>query len=131
MRKRPLTTQAPGRHLQAVSVLLLLVMISLPASGAASHYCFDGLEPPVSVHFDNLNGHVDHAEEAAHSDVEKRIFDDNLVGKLSAQDVALPGHGFWAALQPTKARFHYSTDSSDTLFASLWRNTPPLRAPPA
>lgn len=65
-----------------VVYVLLLVLLTLRIGGAVSHYCFDGLEPAVTVHFDNLNGHVEHEAELGHTDVEKQVLSDNLLGKI-------------------------------------------------
>ena len=66
----------------AIVYLLLLVFLSLRIGGAVSHYCFDGMEPPVTIHFDNLNGHIEHDGEAGHNDMEKQVLSDNLLSKL-------------------------------------------------
>ena len=63
--------------------------LALRIGGAVSHYCFDGLEPPVSIHFDNLSGHVQHADEVGHTDVEKQVLADNLLSKLFEVDSML------------------------------------------
>lgn len=63
-------------------VLLIFVLLTLPLGGAVSHYCFDGMEPPVTIHFDNLKGHVEHGEENGHVDMERQLLADNLLVKL-------------------------------------------------
>jgi len=60
---------------------LLLILLTLWVGGAVSHYCIDGLEPPVTVHFDNLNGHVEHDSLSGHNDFEKSALPDNLLPK--------------------------------------------------
>ena len=61
---------------------LLVVLLTLWVGGAVSHYCIDGLEPPVTVHFDNLNGHVEHDSNSGHNDFEKSALPDNLLTKF-------------------------------------------------
>jgi hypothetical protein len=61
---------------------LLVVLLTLWVGGAVSHYCIDGLEPPVTVHFDNLNGHVEHDASSGHNDFEKSALSDNLLTKF-------------------------------------------------
>lgn len=73
----------------ALVYLLLFVLLALRIGGAVSHYCFDGLEPPVSIHFDNLSGHVEHADDVGHTDVEKQVLADNLLSKIFEVDSML------------------------------------------
>jgi Flp pilus assembly pilin Flp len=68
---------------------LLLVLLALWIGGAVSHYCIDGLEPPVTVHFDNLNGHVEHDLMSGHNDFEKSALPENLLSKFLEVGVQL------------------------------------------
>ena len=109
---------------------LLLVLLLLRIGGAVSHYCFDGLEPAVSIHFDNLNGHVDHEAEAGHTDVEKQVLSDNLLGKLFELESML-------VVMAMLLIVLLSQSGGQNYFYSLLRQTsnprnfrPPLRAPP-
>ena len=110
--------------------LLLFILLTLRVGGAVSHYCFDGLEPPVTVHFDNLNGHIEHDDKFGHTDVEKQVLSDNVLGKIFQLDsllaiislfliALLPQSGSQAYLQIPIRR---SSDSRTFL--------PPQRAPP-
>ena len=110
--------------------LLLQLFVTLPAGGAVSHYCFDGLEPPVTLHFDNFNGHHDdHGSD--HNDSEKQLLSDNLLSKDFDFDsslfvaVALPVVLLQQSEQQ-KADFHTSSQASK----SPRHLHPPLRAPP-
>ncbi|MBL4582518.1 MAG: hypothetical protein JKY29_11915 [Gammaproteobacteria bacterium] len=110
--------------------LLLFVLLALRMGGAVSHYCFDGQEPPVSIHFDNLSGHVEHTEEAGHTDTEKQVLSDNLVSKIFDIDSLLIIVSlFLLCLLPlpkAQARYQYV----DRKISSLKNYLPPLRAPP-
>ena len=118
-----------GINVARTVFLLLLGLVYAPMSGAANHYCFDGMEPPVSIHFDNLTGHDGHDDESGHVDLEKQLLDDNLVGKYSDL-VALPETGVVAE------QAHYEPASVLTVpdfipvHSFRWQLNPPLRAPP-
>ena len=109
---------------------LLLVLLTLWVGGAVSHYCLDGLEPPVTVHFDNLNSHVEHDAESGHLDFEKDALSDNLLSKIFKVDLQQSFVLFLLLLvQVCKASFisyrelYFSYLSPQVLL-------PPLRAPP-
>jgi hypothetical protein len=73
-----------------MSCLLIALLLSLWAGGVAKHYCLDGLEPPVTVHFENFKGHVDHETESGHNDFESLALADNLLKKsFDIDDVPL------------------------------------------
>ena len=113
-----------------VTVLLLLTSLLLPMSGAAIHYCFDGLESPVSIHFDNFAGHETH-EVGAHVDTEKRNLDDNILSKLQSQDSFLIAFDSnFKTLQCVSEILPLTFDFSPEL-SRYWVLNPPLRAPPA
>ncbi len=114
------------------ALLLLLSLVCLPASGAASHYCFDGLEPPVSIHFDNFSGHDDHDdEEAQHVDLEKPVLDDNLVSKhFQNLDFTLLYSFFEFTPSPGFVQYTAGVSSNSSARSSIWFLRSPLRAPP-
>lgn len=68
---------------------LLTVLLILWTGGAVAHYCFDGLEPPVTLHFDSLNGHDDHEYEPGHVDAEKPALSANLLSKIFELDLGI------------------------------------------
>jgi len=117
------------KNVVRAAFLLVVALFYAPMSGAANHYCFDGMEPPVSIHFDNLTGHDGHDDEKGHVDLEKLLLDDNLVGKFSDL-VALPETG------TVVEQAHYEPASllpvSDFIpvHSYCWQLNPPLRAPP-
>lgn len=97
-----------------------------------SHFCFDGQEPAVSLHFENLNGHPDHEEdEQQHNDVE---FDVSLKSiKIKTYDLTKLLITATSPVIPSPNTFVLKTTSTlDEILlpqkpASI---LPPLRAPP-
>ena len=118
-----------GRGFPGTALLLLLALVYAPTSGASKHYCFDGMEPAVSIHFDNLTGHDTHDDESAHVDLEKQLLDDNLVGKLSDL-AALPASLLTTAQAHYKSACAINATEFIPLHAGNWQLKPPLRAPP-
>lgn len=115
----------------ALVYLLLVVMLLLRIGGAVSHYCFDGMEPAVTIHFDNLNGHVEHDAAAGHTDIEKQVLSDNLLSKIFEVDLLLAITVlFLLALLPLGNGYSYLQ-----LVVQLRNQSknfrPPLRAPPS
>lgn len=112
--------------------LALLVFFALNLGNIQSHICLDGLEPPVSYHLENLDGHPDHGDsEVAHADVEGDALSDFLLSKQKPQEIPLLQAFCLLFLLPAPRRgFARATDvplpgsRSHTLL-------PPLRAPPA
>lgn len=69
------------------TALLLLVLAGV--GNIHSHLCLDGQEAAVSVHFENLNGHPQHAAEEVHVDVDNELMTQVLPGKAPDQDSPL------------------------------------------
>jgi len=120
-----------SRHKSAVIYLLLLVFLSLRVGGAVAHYCFDGLEPPVTVHFDNLNGHLDHDHEPGHVDVEKEVLSDNLIGKLIDFDSLLGFVALFIFALSALSRGPLKLSSVRSHYTNPQYYLPPSRAPPS
>lgn len=55
---------------QALAFLALIIWLIASWSGAHGHLCFDGQEPPLSVHMDMLGEHPDHADAEKHIDAD-------------------------------------------------------------
>lgn len=124
-------TATSSKTRPAVVYILLAVMLVLWTGGAVAHYCFDGLEPPVTLHFDSLSGHDEHDHEPGHVDVEKPALPANLISKIFELNLGF----FLIALfcfemlsltgGLTELReLSFNLQSPRTLL-------PPLRAPPA
>lgn len=118
----------PYSHKLFVYAALLLWLFA-SGSGMHGHFCFDGNEPPVSVHFDLLDKHEGHAE-PGHQDADSKPAQIDVL-KVSNQD--LP---FLAALLllvvvwPLVREQKYRTFNTPLSWASITGIRPPLRAPP-
>lgn len=110
--------------------MLLFVLLSLPAGGAVGHYCFDGLEPPVTVHFDSFSGHEEHDQDSGHTDVEKELLADNLLSKVfefDSQQIISVALSFSVLPQSrVQNSWNEEVQTSNQHFSLL----PPPRAPP-
>jgi len=69
---------------------LLSTLLWLMASwaGVHGHYCFDGQEPPISIHLDNINTHEGHDADSAHVDMDIDL-SQSVVAKLLKFDATL------------------------------------------
>lgn len=67
-----------------VGFLAVLALVSVNIGDIHSHFCLDGQEPAVSLHFENLNGHPEHiGDEQAHNDYENEFSLKSLKTKTS------------------------------------------------
>jgi hypothetical protein len=57
-------------------------------AGAHGHFCFDGQEPPVSVHMDVMDGHLEHHGNEVHQDADIEL-DQTLLAKLGKIELGL------------------------------------------
>ena len=53
-----------------LTYLALLLWLIVSWSGAHGHFCFDGQEPPVSVHMDLVGAHIEHDADEQHRDAD-------------------------------------------------------------
>lgn len=70
-------------------LLALLLWLMSSWTGVYGHFCFDGQEPPVSIHLDNLNTHDEHDVESAHVDMDVDL-SQSVIAKLLKFDAPLP-----------------------------------------
>ena len=107
----------------------LLVWLFASLSGMHGHYCFDGKEPPVSVHFDMVSEH-EHADEAEHNDFDSKA---SAFAMLKIFNLDLP---FLAAalcvllVWPLVRRQAYAIANTPYSWLVVTNLRPPLRAPP-
>ena len=117
------------RFKQLAFVALLLWLIA-GLGGVHSHFCFDGKEPPMSVHMDVIGGHSEHAESEEHRDVDVDMSPSVAVKYLK---IDLPLLAVLAlilvACKTMKKNFHSVYSSFSPQRVSGLR--PPLRAPPS
>lgn len=109
----------------------LLTFLSALLVGAHGHYCFDGLESPVSVHFDNLAGHPPHdSNQPLHTDADTDVVPEGLVNLFKVELPAAVATLVVLVLLLAIARpLQFSLN-----FPPVWLTPlsirPPLRAPP-
>ena len=110
--------------------LLMATLALFSVGGAVAHYCFDGLEPPVSLHFESVGGHIEHDAQSSHNDLEQEFLADNLLVKVIDLDLlylifaVLVFLVFSSSKSPIQ--LYLVTPKRKTLFTLH----PPLRAPP-
>jgi hypothetical protein len=127
MRLVPLPWLAP---VSLLSVALSLVWLG----GARLHLCFDGLEPPVTLHhLADVGAHPDHhspGQDHSGSDVE---FVAGLRGapKNGADALAISPSGAHASAGVWSRAFVRWANAPSGVRTTLRFRQPPLRAPPA
>jgi len=97
------------------------------------HYCFDGSEPPVSVHFDMVNMH-----DAEHSPLDKTHIDaetnpsQTTLMKILALDLPFLAIAFLLIfVWPIIRTQGYTLSKTPSSWLTVTNLRPPLRAPPA
>ena len=126
------TTIKAGKSATTLHVAVLILVLAL-IGNINSHYCFDGTEPPVTVHFELLDGHPEHKNtEQLHSDVDRNELSSALLSKLPDHDQSL----FLSALLFLFSRIiplrqtHIRPDDGLPVWEAPSSLRPPLRAPP-
>src|SRR5688572_14677818 len=111
------------------TALILLVLAGV--GNIHSHLCLDGQEPPVSVHFENLSGHPEHAADEVHVDVENEMMAQALPGKSVDYDnpLFLAAACFVLCIKAPQRQHYIVLRESDFDQAPAYLH-PPLRAPP-
>lgn len=109
----------------------LVAFLSAMLIGAHGHFCMDGLEPPLSVHFDNLEGHPLHGGDLSlHQDADAEVVPDGIIHFFKIS---------WSALLPTLLLFliwfavvrcRQSSFNVPPPWSIPLSIRPPLRAPP-
>lgn len=119
-------------HHRKYAYLALLIWVVASLSGMHGHYCFDGGEPPVSVHFDTVDGpDADHnASNKMHIDVDNNPAQTNVIKSLTLDLPFLALALFLVFAWPIvrgQSNYHSKTPSS---WLTVTGFRPPLRAPP-
>lgn len=114
----------------------LLLWLFASASGMHGHYCFDGLEPPVSVHFDLMSDHHIDDEHVTHKDFDSKpqvsMFKQVSVFKLTNLDLPfLAALFFLVIIWPVIRSQFYILSKTPSSWLTVTGLRPPLRAPPA
>jgi len=116
-------------HHKVFVYALLLLWLFASGSGMHGHFCFDGMEPPVSVHFDVLDDH-DGPKLPGHKDVDSKP---GQLDVLKTSNLDLP---ILAALLllvfiwPVVRGQTYRRSNTPSSWLSVTSLRPPLRAPP-
>lgn len=110
---------------------LVVILTCLWFGGIVQHYCLDGMEPNITLHLENLNGHVDHEDGSGHNDFERKALTDNLLPKNYDFGIQL-----FSLLLIIIAQLRPAASQRFELLhtrAASWSHVlrPPLRAPPA
>lgn len=109
---------------------LLLVLAGV--GNIHNHWCFDGQEPPLTVHFENFNNHTEHEEGIDIVDVESESIPGTLLVKNQTQDgqVFVLALSLLISLQAPQRLRH--VDHADLIVPrEPFSVLPPSRAPPA
>lgn len=107
----------------------LLCWLAVSGSGVYGHFCFDGQEPPVSMHLNVMGGHADSHAEESHVDMDVDLAK-WLVAKLVKIDLsmlALLALVVVLLVNPQRAFFSFYSALYPRRISGI---RPPLRAPP-
>ena len=103
-------------------------------AGTHGHFCFDGQEPPVSIHMSVMGEHLEHHADEVHQDADvdlaQSVLAQSTLAKLSKIDWALVLIAAFslALLVLPAARFSCVYRAFYPRISLYWR--PLLRAPP-
>lgn len=97
--------------------------------GAHSHFCFDGQEPPVSVHMHMLGDHPEHHADEDHQDADVDLLQ-SAIAKLTKLDQGLILLAVVALLLVIQTRPVLISRYSPFVPTLIPFARPPLRAPP-
>lgn len=100
-------------------------------SGMHGHYCFDGSEPPVSVHFDLMGDHEqgEHSE-AGHRDLDSKPMEMTFLKLLSLDLPFLAAALLLLIIWPLVGGQNFPYFNAPSTWLTITGLRPPLRAPP-
>lgn len=113
------------------TLLLLLIWLFASLSGMHGHYCFDGQEPAVSVHFDLLSGHDLDNDEVGHKDFDSKPMSMTFLKLLSLDLPFLAAALLLLIIWPVIRGQNFTYFNTPSAWLSITGLRPPLRAPPA
>ena len=108
----------------------LLFWLFASASGMHGHYCFDGIEPPVSVHFDLTSDDHDDHEHVGHNDFDNKSSQITALKLLNLDLPFLAIALLLAFVWPIIRCQFYARSKTPSSWLSVTGLRPPLRAPP-
>ncbi len=97
--------------------------------GAHGHFCFDGQEPPVSVHMHMLGDHPEHHADEEHQDADVDLLQ-SAIAKLTKLDQGLMLLAVVALLLVLQPKSALVSRYSPVIPTRIPFTRPPLRAPP-
>lgn len=113
-------------------LLLALSFLGANLMGVHLHLCFDGSEPPASLHVAATDHHADHHASEAHDDLDRPAFGDALA-KNGSSALDLPALLLVVVLLPLLATRRLRVPAfrlHDLVPKPLLFLRPPLRGPP-
>ena len=127
----------PSRPRAWLLALACLTLLFMQMGGAHLHLCFDGKEPPASLHLADSDHHADHhgghhAAGEAHSDLDVPLAGDALTkpGKLNLDLPLLLLAALWLGFLCAARQGERPRDPPHALASSHHLRLPPLRGPP-
>lgn len=123
------------RHTPLQAWLLTLVCVALlfaRVGDAHLHLCFDGSEPPASLHFTDAGHHADHHVGEVHDDLDLSLIDDVLsqMAKLGLGLLMLLLAAFWLSFLLFVPARIVPADPPRVTATPPCSLRPPLRGPP-
>lgn len=115
---------------KSAAVIALLLWLFASVSGIHGHFCFDGKEPPVSLHIDVLEGQHLHAVSEHHQDADADP-SQSVLAKTYKHDIALPILVALVIVLLGATRQLPTPSLPFVLPKRIVGLRPPLRAPPA
>lgn len=97
--------------------------------GAHGHFCFDGQEPPVSVHMHALSDHPEHHADEEHQDADVDLLQ-SVIAKVSQLDLGLLLLAVISLLLVQHTKSILVSRYSAFIPTPIPFTHPPLRAPP-
>ena len=117
-----------SRH-KTLAFLALIIWLTASLSGAHGHLCFDGQEPPISIHMEMLGEHIEHDSSMQHVGADIDIGEPALA-KLIKMDLPLIIAAAMLLALLFKTRIAFITLYRTFCLHRVTGIRPPLRAPP-
>lgn len=112
-----------------VSLIALAIWLVTSMSGAHGHLCFDGQEPPLTVHMEMLGNHPEHDINEKHVDADVDL-NQFFLTKLVKIDLPFLIAGALFLVLLFRQPIHFVSFYSRVFSSRLIGLRPPLRAPP-
>jgi hypothetical protein len=113
-----------------ISYAILLIWLIVSLGGMHGHYCFDGKEPPMSVHFDLVDADDENHNDSGHKDYDNKPLSSTLVKLFDLDMPFLFAALLVLALWPISRSTEYAISKTPLSWLNIVSLRPPLRAPP-